>query len=147
MSKVVVVFHSGYGHTLRMAQAVADGADAELLAIDADGNLPKEGWQALAEAKAIIFGSPTYMGNVSWQFKKFADASSKPWYVQAWKDKLAAGFTNSAGLSGDSVKSAATNGAVHSARSVLLSTTHDCIIRRSAVFRAAGNGGPGGAGE
>ena len=101
MSQIIVVFHSGYGHTLRMAQAVAQGADAELLAIDADGNLPEGGWDSLAQAKAIIFGSPTYMGNVSWQFKKFADASSKPWYVQAWKDKLAAGFTNSAGLNGD----------------------------------------------
>ncbi len=101
MAKVVVVFHSGYGHTQRMAQAVAQGADAELLAIDADGNLPAGGWETLATADAIIFGSPTYMANVSWQFKKFADASSKPWYVQAWKDKLAAGFTNSAGLNGD----------------------------------------------
>lgn len=101
MAKVVVVFHSGYGHTQRMAQVVAQGADAELLAIDANGDLPPGGWETLAAADAIIFGSPTYMANVSWQFKKFADASSKPWYVQAWKDKLAAGFTNSAGLNGD----------------------------------------------
>ena len=41
------------------------------------------------------------MGSVSWQFKKFADASSKPWYSQVWKNKLAAGFTNSATLNGD----------------------------------------------
>jgi NAD(P)H dehydrogenase (quinone) len=41
------------------------------------------------------------MGSVSWQFKKFADASSKPWYSQVWKDKLAAGFTNSASMNGD----------------------------------------------
>ena len=101
MTQIIVVFHSGYGHTLRMAQAVAQGADAEMLVIDADGNLPEGGWDSLAQAKAIIFGSPTYMGNVSWQFKRFADASSKPWYAQAWKDKLAAGFTNSAGLNGD----------------------------------------------
>jgi NAD(P)H dehydrogenase (quinone) len=101
MAKVVVVFHSGYGHTQRMAQSVAEGADAELVQIDADGNLPAGGWEALAEADAIIFGAPTYMANYSWQFKKFADASSKQWFVQAWKDKLAAGFTNSAGLNGD----------------------------------------------
>ncbi|MBU7572257.1 MAG: flavodoxin family protein [Hydrogenophaga sp.] len=101
MSKIVVVYHSGYGHTQRMAQAVAQGADAELLTIDADGNLPDGGWDTLDAADAIIMGSPTYMGSVSWQFKKFADASSKPWFAQKWKDKIAAGFTNSAGMNGD----------------------------------------------
>ena len=101
MTKIAVVFHSGYGHTLRMAQAVAEGANAELIAIDAEGNLPAGGWEQLAAADAIIMGSPTYMGTVSWQFKKFADASSKPWFTQAWKDKLFAGFTNSATMNGD----------------------------------------------
>lgn len=101
MSKVAVVFHSGYGHTQRMAQAVAEGAGAELVAIDAEGNLPEGGWETLAAADAIIMGSPTYMGTVSWQFKKFADASSKPWYSRVWKDKVMAGFTNSATMNGD----------------------------------------------
>ena len=101
MSTVVVVYHSGYGHTQRMAQSVAEGAGAELLAIDADGNLPEGGWETLAAADAIIMGSPTYMGSVSWQFKKFADASSKPWFSQQWKDKVFAGFTNSATMNGD----------------------------------------------
>ncbi|MGQ2994327.1 flavodoxin family protein [Variovorax sp.] len=103
MANIVIVFHSGYGHTQRVAQAVADGAGAQLLAIDADGNLPEGGWETLAAADAIIFGSPTYMGGVSWQFKKFADASSKVWYTQGWKDKLFAGFTNSATINGDKV--------------------------------------------
>jgi multimeric flavodoxin WrbA len=101
MAKVAVVFHSGYGHTLRMAQAVAQGAGAELVAIDADGNVSEAGWATLGAADAIIMGSPTYMGSVSWQFKKFADASSKPWFSQAWKDKVFAGFTNSASMNGD----------------------------------------------
>ena len=101
MAKVAVVFHSGYGHTLRMAQAVAEGAGAELVAIDADGNLTDANWETLNAADAIIMGSPTYMGSVSWQFKKFADASSKPWFSQAWKDKVFAGFTNSATMNGD----------------------------------------------
>ena len=101
MAKVAVVFHSGYGHTLRMAQAVARGAGAELVAIDADGNVSEAGWATLGAADAIIMGSPTYMGSVSWQFKKFADASSKPWFSQAWKDKVFAGFTNSASMNGD----------------------------------------------
>ena len=98
---IAVIYHSGYGHTQRMAQSIAAGAGAELVAIDAEGNLPEGGWEMLDAADAIIMGSPTYMGSVSWQFKKFADASSKPWYTGAWKDKLFAGFTNSAALNGD----------------------------------------------
>jgi multimeric flavodoxin WrbA len=101
VADIVVVYHSGYGHTQRMAQAVAQGAAARLLAIDAEGNLPADGWDQLKAADGIVFGSPTYMGSVSWQFKKFADASSRPWYAQEWKDKIAAGFTTSAGMSGD----------------------------------------------
>ena len=57
------------------------------MTIDAEGNLPAVGgvggWEQLAAAKTTVFGSPTYMGSVSWQFKKFADASSKPWFAQA----------------------------------------------------------------
>jgi multimeric flavodoxin WrbA len=100
-SSVIVVYHSGYGHTSKVAEAVAKGAGGKLLAIDADGNLPEGGWDLLSKAKAIIFGSPTYMGNVSWQFKKFADESSKVWGAQGWRDKLGAAFTNSASVSGD----------------------------------------------
>lgn len=101
MAAITVVYHSGYGHTQRMAEAVADGAGATLLTIDAEGNLPENGWEVLRQADAIIMGSPTYMGTVSWQFKKFADASSKPWFGQEWKDKVFAGFTNSATMNGD----------------------------------------------
>ena len=101
MSKIAIVFHSGYGHTQRMAEAVAEGAGGELITIDAEGNLTEAQWATLAAADAVIFGSPTYMGSVSWQFKKFADASSKPWFTQVWKDKIAAGFTNSATMNGD----------------------------------------------
>ncbi|MDR3478358.1 MAG: flavodoxin family protein [Gammaproteobacteria bacterium] len=103
---VVIIYHSGYGHTKKLAEAVFQGVQAVnemaiLIAIDAEGNIPAEAWETLAKADTIIFGSPTYMGSVSWQFKKFADASSKAWLAQTWKDKLAAGFTNSASMNGD----------------------------------------------
>jgi len=101
MSHIAVVYHSGYGHTKRMAESVAAGAGATLVAIDAEGNLSDSDWETLNKADAIIFGSPTYMGSVSWQFKKFADTSSKAWFTQAWKDKIFAGFTNSATMNGD----------------------------------------------
>ncbi len=101
MTQIAVLFHSGYGHTQRVAQYVAEGAGADLIAIDADGNISDADWATLDAADAIIFGSPTYMGMASWQFKKIADASSKRWFSSAWKDKIAAGFTISASPSGD----------------------------------------------
>ena len=101
MSNIVIVYHSGYGHTKKVAEAVAEGSGGTLLVIDAEGNLPEGGWEQLAAAKTIVFGSPTYMGSVSWQFKKFADASSKIWLAGGWKDKLGAAFTNSASMNGD----------------------------------------------
>lgn len=107
MTKVAIVYYSGYGHTKKQAEAVYAGVisivdtEAELIAIDAEGNVTEQAWTWLDNADALIFGSPTYMGTVSWQFKKFADTSSKQWYPQQWKDKLAAGFTNSATINGD----------------------------------------------
>jgi multimeric flavodoxin WrbA len=101
LSTIAIVYHSGYGHTQRIAQAIAETSGATLIAIDAEGKLPAGGWETLAAAGTIVLGSPTYMGSVSWQFKKFADASSKVWMGQGWKDKLAAGFTNSASMNGD----------------------------------------------
>jgi NAD(P)H dehydrogenase (quinone) len=106
MTTIAIIHHSGYGHTKRMAEFVQTGvtktgASAHFLTIDEHGDLPESGWEILLAADGIIFGSPTYMGGPSWQFKKFADASSKPWFGQAWKDKFAAGFTNSATMNGD----------------------------------------------
>ncbi len=106
MTVIAIIHHSGYGHTHRQAEFVQQGvsktgAEAHFLTIDANGDLPPEGWDILVKSDGIIFGSPTYMGGPSWQFKKFADASSKPWFAQAWRDKFAAGFTNSASVNGD----------------------------------------------
>jgi len=99
--RTVVVYYSGYGHTKRLAEAVAQGASASLIEIDAEGNIPDVEWETLDVSTAIIFGSPTYMGGPSWQFKKFVDNTSKRWHQQKWKDKVFGGFTNSASLSGD----------------------------------------------
>ncbi len=107
MAKIGIIYFSGYGHTRKQAGAVAAGAKevhgaaVSVFAIDPQGELPEGGWDALASLDAMIYGSPTYMGGPAWQFKKFADASSKPWFVNAWKDKIAAGFTNSASINGD----------------------------------------------
>lgn len=101
--KIAIVYHSGYGHTAEQAKAVARGAqsapgvEVKLVSVS-DGETP---WAELESADALIFGSPTYMGTVSAPFKTFMDASSKPWFERKWKDKIAAGFTNSASQNGD----------------------------------------------
>ena len=103
MTNIAVVYHSGFGHTARQAEAVARGveavAGARAVLIPVDK--VEENWDSLAAADGIVFGAPTYMGSVSAPFKTFMDASSKPWYGRVWKDKIAAGFTNSASQSGD----------------------------------------------
>ncbi|PZP55899.1 MAG: NADPH-dependent FMN reductase [Micavibrio aeruginosavorus] len=103
--KTAIVYHSGYGHTEVVAKAVARGAGekgaAQLIPISAEGKITDAEWAALKDADAIIFGAPTYMGAASAQFKIFADASSKPWFTQEWKNKVSGGFTNSHSLSGD----------------------------------------------
>jgi NAD(P)H dehydrogenase (quinone) len=101
MSDVIVIYHSGYGHTKVVAEHVAKGANGALIAIDENGDIADSDWDTLNAAKAIVFGAPTYMGTPSWQFKKFADATSKIWFTQGWKDKVFGGFTNSASLNGD----------------------------------------------
>lgn len=101
MSKTVVIYFSGYGHTQRVAEYVAKGANAETIAISDNGEISEADWNTLNAAGAIIFGAPTYMGSVPWQFKKFADATSKVWASMGWKDKVFGGFTNSGSLNGD----------------------------------------------
>lgn len=107
MTSVAIVVHSGFGHTAVVADHIAKGANtvpgvtATIYRAD-DLASPDAGpWAALAAADAIILGSPTYMGSASATLKQFMDASSKVWSVQGWKNKIAAGFTNSASWSGD----------------------------------------------
>ncbi|MGL4231141.1 MAG: flavodoxin family protein [Casimicrobium sp.] len=101
MAVVSIVYHSGYGHTKAIAEAVQKGAagvagaTVNLMAVDAVN------WDTLAASDAIIFGAPTYMGGPSGQFKMFADATSKVWFTYGWKDKIAAGFTVSSSRNGD----------------------------------------------
>jgi NAD(P)H dehydrogenase (quinone) len=103
MSQIAIVFHSGFGHTRVVAESVKAGAEsvagAQVRLVPVEEI--EAHWGTLEASDAIVFGSPTYMGNVSGPFKAFMDASSKPWLEQKWKDKLAAGFTISGSPSGD----------------------------------------------
>ena len=107
MTKVAIIYFSGYGHTVKQAEAVEKGAASvsgvtvTTIKIPADGTIEDSVWTTLADADAIIYGSPTYMGGPAWQFKKFADESSKQYATLAWQDKVAGGFTTSASVNGD----------------------------------------------
>ena len=112
MTLVAIVYHSGFGHTKKQAEAVAEGvrqagANAAIRAVEEfpapESNQYSGPWDVLAKADAIIFGCPTYMGTVSAGMKQFMDNSSVAWFQQSWKDKLAGGFTNSGSLSGDKI--------------------------------------------
>lgn len=106
MSKIAIVYHSGFGHTDVLARDVAQGvtdsgATADLLRIDSAQADFGEFFDRIADADAIIFGSPTYMGSVSAPMKAFMDASAKVYFTRQWKDKLGAAFTVSGSPSGD----------------------------------------------
>jgi NAD(P)H dehydrogenase (quinone) len=101
---ISIVYDSGFGHTAKQAQAVADGvrtlpgAEFQLIAV-ADGPIV---WESLESSDAIIFGSPTYNGLLSAKLKQFFEDSTKPvWHGLKWRNKIAAGFTNSGAQSGD----------------------------------------------
>jgi len=101
--KIAVVYHSTYGHTAALAKSVQQGVqrvagtEVKLVSVTDIG----DNWGDLHGADAIIFGCPTYMGSASAEFKKFMEETSHFWMQQRWKDKLAAGFTNSGSQSGD----------------------------------------------
>jgi NAD(P)H dehydrogenase (quinone) len=112
MATVSIIYFSGAGHTTKLAEAVAKGAASvvgvktHLIAINDDdivkGRYQNDGVLTQLDASdAIIFGSPTYMGGPAAQFKAFADTTGPKWYMGAWRDKLAAGFTISSNPSGD----------------------------------------------
>ena len=100
---VAIAYHSGFGHTAVLAEAVAAGArDAgahiTIIAVD---RMAAEDWDVLDGADAIVFGCATYMGNVSAGFQAFAEQTGRRCLNGTWRDKVAAGFTNSGAKAGD----------------------------------------------
>ena len=100
---MAIAYHSGFGHAAVLADAVAAGAreagaDVILIAVD---RMTDVDWDILDAADGIVFGSATYMGNLSAGFQAFAEQTGRRCLNGAWRDKVAAGFTNSGAKSGD----------------------------------------------
>lgn len=118
--KVFIVYYSLYGHIHRMAEAVAEGAKAvggaevslyrvpetlteEVLkkmgALEAQKGMaaiPVCKVEELAQADAIIFGTPTRFGNMCGQMRQFLDATGGLWSEGALVGKVGSVFTSSA---------------------------------------------------
>ncbi|HXO52499.1 MAG TPA: flavodoxin family protein [Mycobacterium sp.] len=100
---MAIAYHSGFGHAAVLADAVAAGAreagaDVILIAVD---RMTDVDWDILDAADGIVFGSATYMGNLSAGFQAFAEQTGRRCLNGTWRDKVAAGFTNSGAKSGD----------------------------------------------
>ena len=94
---LAIAYHSGFGHTAVLADAVAAGArDAGAhVTVIAVEDMADADWGVLDAADSIVFGSATYMGNVSAGFQAFAEQTGRRCLNGTWRDKVAAGFTNS----------------------------------------------------
>ncbi|WP_227430480.1 flavodoxin family protein [Psychrobacter sp. I-STPA6b] len=98
--KIAVIYHSNYGHTKRVAEAIAQGAKQQLVVVKTL-DIHDMDWAFVDSAQMLIFGSAVYMGSVTADFKAFMDETSQRWFHRQWQGKWAAGFANSGGLSGD----------------------------------------------
>lgn len=118
--KIQIVFHSMYGHVHSLAEAVAEGAravegaevylvqvpetmsDAALAAAgakkarEAFAHIPVATPEQLAEADAILFGTPTRFGNMSGQMRTFLDQTGSLWMKGALVGKVGSVFTSTA---------------------------------------------------
>lgn len=105
MTTIAIIYHSGYGHTKLVAEAVKQGAESvdgvEVRFLTAQEAI--DAIDSFGDVTGIIFGSPTYMGSVAADLESFFDKTSQIWQSRGWVDKLAGGFTNSGSLSGDKV--------------------------------------------
>ncbi|WP_289040631.1 flavodoxin family protein [uncultured Aliiroseovarius sp.] len=97
---ICIPYFSGFGHTRRIAQTIAEGAAAPTRLIDVE-YITSEDWLALDAADAIIFGAPTYMGSAAARFSLFLEQVDTRWEHGHWVDKIGAGFTTAIHPSGD----------------------------------------------
>jgi NAD(P)H dehydrogenase (quinone) len=120
MAKIQVVFYSMYGHIYRLAEAVAEGArqvsNTEVALYQVPELVPEEALEKsgakaarkafahipvaqpdkLAEADAIIFGTPTRFGNMCAQMRNFLDQTGSLWMKGALIGKVGSVFASTA---------------------------------------------------
>jgi len=98
---VLIVYHSDYGNTEKMAKAIASGMKAAQSTTNvrlqkADGTSPAD----LVSADVILFGTPVHMGGMAWQMKKLIDSCSSLWMENALEGKVGGAFSTGGGFGG-----------------------------------------------
>jgi NAD(P)H dehydrogenase (quinone) len=142
--KVQVIFYSMYGHIYKMAEAVAEGAKqvpgaevslyqvAELIPGDvlekygakaaktAFAKVPVAKVEQLAEADAIIFGTPTRFGNMAAQMRNFLDQTGQLWMKGALVGKVGSVF--------------ASTGTQHGGQETTITSFHTTLLHHGMVI-------------
>jgi len=122
--KVQVIFYSMYGHVWRLAEAIVEGAkavsgaDVQLFQVaetlpkevlekmgavqakQAFAHIPIADSKRLAEADAIILGTPTRYGSATAQMQAFLDSTGQLWAQGALIGKIGSAFTSTASQHG-----------------------------------------------
>lgn len=118
--KIQIIFYSMYGHVYQIAKAVAEGAkdvegaEVSLLQVqelvpeealertgakaarDTFSHIPYASRDHLAEADAVIFGTPTRFGNMAAQMRNFLDQTGQLWAEGALVGKVGSVFASTA---------------------------------------------------
>ena len=144
MVKVQIVFYSMYGHVYQLAEAVADGArevpDTEVslyqvpelmsdealeqsgatAAREAFADIPVAEPARLAEADAIIFGTPTRFGNMAAQMRNFLDQTGQLWFTGALVGKIGSVF--------------ASTGTQHGGQETTITSFHSTLLHHGMII-------------
>ncbi|MFC1604189.1 NAD(P)H:quinone oxidoreductase [Planctomycetota bacterium] len=144
MANVQIVFYSMYGHVYQLAEAVAEGArevpDTQVSLYQVpelvpDESLEKSGAKAareafadipiaepaqLAEADAIIFGTPTRFGNMAAQMRNFLDQTGQLWFTGALVGKLGSVF--------------ASTGTQHGGQETTITSFHSTLLHQGMII-------------
>lgn len=115
MIRILTLYYSSYGHTEKMARAIAEGVreinDAEVVVKRVPETMPEDAAknagikleqeapvadpEELAEYDAVIFGTPTRFGNMAGQMRNFLDQTGQLWMDGSLVGKVASVFTSS----------------------------------------------------
>ncbi|MDQ6981996.1 MAG: NAD(P)H-dependent oxidoreductase [Mariprofundus sp.] len=99
--QVLIAYHSDYGNTKKMAEAIAAGIRAGRAGVSIDLRTAEEtSLQDLLAADMIVFGTPVHMGSMAWQVKQLIDRAAKLWMESALEGKVGGVFATGGGFGG-----------------------------------------------